>query len=298
MDGEARVAVVGAGRMGAAMAGTLRRAGVEVVVFNRTRSRAEAAAQASGAAVAATAREAAAGARVVLSSLADDAAVDAAYTGPDGVVAGLEPGTVVCESSTIDPGTVRRLAPLVEGRGAFLLDTPVSGSVSTVEAGTLTIMAGGDPAALERARPVLDALAKQVFHVGQLGSGAVMKLAVNAILHGLNLTLSESLVLAERAGVERTTAYEVFAASAIAAPFVQYKREAFEHPGRSPVAFSLDLAAKDLDLILDLAGQAGASMEQAATNRQVVRAAVAAGLGGHDLSELATYLRQTGPDGG
>ncbi|HJU01178.1 MAG TPA: NAD(P)-dependent oxidoreductase, partial [Actinomycetes bacterium] len=237
-----------------------------------------------------------ASAQVVLSSLADDAAVGAAYTGGDGIVAGLQPGAVVCEASTIDPGTVRRLRPLVEDRGASLLDTPVSGSVSTVEAGQLTIMAGGDAAVLERARPALEPLAKQIFHVGELGTGAVMKLAVNSILHGLNLALAEALVLAERAGVERATAYEVFAASAIAAPFVHYKREAFEHPGRPPVAFSIDLVAKDLDLILALAAQAGASMDQAATNARVAEAAVAAGLGDHDLSELATYLRGT-PDG-
>jgi 3-hydroxyisobutyrate dehydrogenase-like beta-hydroxyacid dehydrogenase len=291
-----RVAVVGTGRMGAAMVGTLSRAGVEVVVFNRTRAKADAAAGAAGAAVAATAREAAASAQVVLSSLADDAAVGAAYTGGDGIVAGLQPGTVVCEASTIDPGTVRRLRPLVEDRGASLLDTPVSGSVSTVEAGQLTIMAGGDAVVLERARPALEPLAKQIFHVGELGTGAVMKLAVNSILHGLNLALAEALVLAERAGVERATAYEVFAASAIAAPFVHYKREAFEHPGRPPVAFSIDLVAKDLDLILALAAQAGARMDQAATNARVAEAAVAAGLGDHDLSELATYLRGT-PDG-
>ena len=291
----ARVAVVGAGRMGAAMVGTLCRAGVEVVVFNRTRAKAEAVGQATGAAVAATAREAAASARVVLSSLADDAAVGAAYTGGDGIVAGLQPGAVVCEASTIDPGTVRRLRPLVEDRGASLLDTPVSGSVSTVEAGQLTIMAGGDPDVLDRVRPVLDPLAKQIFHVGELGSGAVMKLTVNSVLHGLNLALAEGLVLAERAGVERSTAYEVFAASVIAAPFVHYKREAFEHPGQPPVAFSLDLVAKDLDLILALAAQAGATMEQATTNHRVVEAAVAAGLGDHDLSELTTYLRRT-PD--
>jgi 3-hydroxyisobutyrate dehydrogenase-like beta-hydroxyacid dehydrogenase len=291
MEGAPRVAVVGAGRMGAAMVGTLCRAGVEVVVFNRTRSKAEAVGEASGARVADTAREAAAQAQVVLSSLADDAAVGAAYTGGDGIVAGLQPGAVVCEASTIDPGTVRRLRPLVEDRGASLLDTPVSGSVSTVEAGQLTIMVGGDPEALERVRPVLDPLAKQIFHVGDLGSGAVMKLTVNSVLHGLNLALAEGLVLAEKAGVERSTAYEVFAASVIAAPFVHYKREAFEHPGRPPVAFSIDLVAKDLDLILALAEAAGASMEQAATNRHVARAAMAAGLGGHDLSELATYLR-------
>jgi 3-hydroxyisobutyrate dehydrogenase-like beta-hydroxyacid dehydrogenase len=282
--------------MGAAMVGTLCRAGAEVVVWNRTRAKAEAVGQATGAVVAATAREAAASAPVVLSSLADDAAVGATYTGGDGIVAGLQPGAVVCEASTIDPGTVRRLRALVEDRGASLLDTPVSGSVSTVEAGQLTIMAGGDPDVLDRVRPVLDPLARQIFHVGELGAGAVMKLTVNSVLHGLNLALAEGLVLAERAGVERAVAYEVFAASAIAAPFVQYKREAFEHPGRPPVAFSLDLVAKDLDLILALAAQAGATMEQAATNHRVVAAAVAAGLGDHDLSELATYLRGT-PDG-
>ena len=127
--------------------------------------------------------------------------------------------------------------------------------------------------------------------MGELGSGAVMKLVVNAVLHGLNLALAEGLVLAERAGVARPTAYEVLASSAVAAPFLHYKREAFEHPGRPPVAFSLDLVAKDLELALDLAARAGAPMDQAATNRQVVRAAVAAGLGDRDLSELATYLR-------
>jgi 3-hydroxyisobutyrate dehydrogenase-like beta-hydroxyacid dehydrogenase len=296
VKGEMRVAVVGAGRMGAAMAGTLRRAGVEVVVFNRTRAKAEAAAEASGATVAATAREAAASAQVVLSSLADDAAVGAAYTGAEGVVAGLRRGTVVCETSTIDPDTVRRLRPLVEDRGASLLDTPVSGSVSTVEAGQLTIMAGGDPAVLDRVRPVLEPLAKQVVHVGELGSGAVMKLVVNSVLHGLNLALAEGLVLAERAGVERSTAYAVFASSAVAAPFVLYKREAFEHPGQTPVAFSLDLVAKDLELIMALADRAGAAMEQAAANRRVVQAAVAAGLGDHDLSELASYLRDSPGD--
>jgi len=297
VEGQPKVAVVGAGRMGAAMVGTLRRAGIEVVVFNRTRARAEEVARATGAAVSDTAREAAAGAQVVLSSLADDAAVGAAYTGADGIVAGLQPGAIVLETSTIDPGTVHRLRPLVEDRRAFLLDTPVSGSVQLVEAGQLTVMVGGDPAVLERARPVLDPLARQVFHVGDLGSGAVMKLTVNAILHGLNLALAEGLVLAEQAGVARTTAYEVFASSAVAAPFVQYKRAAFEHPGETPVAFSLDLVHKDLDLILALASRAGAPMEQATTNRRVVEAAVAAGLGDHDLSELATYLREASRSG-
>jgi 3-hydroxyisobutyrate dehydrogenase-like beta-hydroxyacid dehydrogenase len=284
------VAVVGTGRMGGAMVGTLRRAGFDVLAFNRTAAKAEAVAAATGARVAGSAAEAAAGAGVVITSLSDDTVKDA-YDGPQGVAAGLRPGTVVLESTTVDPRTVRALRPLVEERGASLLDTPVSGSVMLVERGELTVMVGGDAAALERARPVLDALAAKVFHVGDLGAGATMKLVVNAILHGLNLAMSEGLVLAEKAGVERTAAYEVMAASAWAGPFVHYKRAAFERPEETPVAFSLDLAGKDLDLALDLAGRAGATMEQAATNRRVVRAAIAAGMGGDDLSALAVYLR-------
>jgi 3-hydroxyisobutyrate dehydrogenase-like beta-hydroxyacid dehydrogenase len=291
MEGKPKVALVGTGRMGATMVGTLRRAGAEVVVFNRTRSKAAAVARKTGATVAGSARDAAGGAAVVISSLADDDAVQAAYAGPDGLAAGLGPGSVVCETSTVHPRTVHALAPLVAERRAALLDTPVSGSVQLVERGELTIMVGGDAGALERARPVLEVLATRIFHVGELGTGATMKLAVNTIVHGLNLALSEALVLAEQAGVERTTAYEVFAASAVGAPFVQYKRAAYEHPEDTPVAFSLDLVAKDLDLALDLAAQAGVTMEQAAANRRVVGAAVAAGLGDHDLSALATFLR-------
>ena len=285
------VAVVGAGRMGSAMVARLRSAGFPVTVFNRTRARSEAVAEASGAAVAGTAREAAAAAQVVVSSLADDAAVRAVYGGEDGLAAGLRAGAVVCETSTIDPGTVREVEPLVRARGAALLDTPVSGSVPLVERGELTVMAGGDAAALERARPVLGALAARIFHVGELGAGATVKLAVNAIVHALNQALSEALVLAERAGVERERAYEVFAASAAGAPFVRYKRPAFERPGEAPVAFSLELVAKDLDLILGLAERVGVRMEQAEADRRVVFAASAAGLGEADMSAIAELLR-------
>jgi 3-hydroxyisobutyrate dehydrogenase-like beta-hydroxyacid dehydrogenase len=284
------VAVVGTGRMGGAMVGTLRRAGFDVLAFNRTAAKAEAVAAATGASVAGSAAEAAAGAGVVITSLSDDTVTDA-YGGPHGVVAGLRPGTVVLESTTVDPRTVRALGPLVEERGASLLDTPVSGSVMLVERGELMVMVGGDAAALERARPVLDALAAKVIHVGELGAGATMKLVVNAVVHGLNLAVSESLVLAEKAGVARTAAYEVLASSAIAAPFVHYKQAAFERPAETPVAFSLDLSAKDLDLALDLAERAGATLEQTATNRRVIGEAIAAGMGGADLSALAVYLR-------
>jgi 3-hydroxyisobutyrate dehydrogenase-like beta-hydroxyacid dehydrogenase len=290
-----RVAIVGTGRMGGAMAGRLSRLGHTVTVYNRTVARAERVAAQTGAAVVSTARQAAAEADVVIVSVADDAAVTAAYSGPDGLAAGLGEGAVVLEASTVAPGTIRSLAPQVERRSATLLDAPVSGSVSVVERGELTFMVGGDAAGLERARPVLNALAARVFHLGALGTGATMKLAVNAVVHALNEALSEALVLAERAGVERAAAYEVFAASAVAAPFVHYKKDAFLHPDETPVAFMLDLVAKDLALINDLAEEVGARMDQLAANRRVVDHALAAGYGNRDLSAIAALLRSELP---
>jgi 3-hydroxyisobutyrate dehydrogenase-like beta-hydroxyacid dehydrogenase len=286
------VAVVGAGRMGGAMAARLRGAGVNVVVYNRTPARAAELASRAGVGVATTAREAAAGGEVVLVSLADDEAVRRTYAGADGLVAGLRPAAVVVETSTIDPETVREVSPLVTARGATLLDAPVSGSVPLVERGELTFMVGGPAEGLDRVRPVLDVLARRVFHVGVQGAGSVVKLATNLVIHGLNQALSEALVLAERAGVPRATAYEVFAASAVAAPFVHYKRPAFEHPDQTPVAFTLDLVAKDLELIERLGQRVGAELRQTHTNAEVVRAAVAAGLGDHDMSALARFLSQ------
>jgi 3-hydroxyisobutyrate dehydrogenase-like beta-hydroxyacid dehydrogenase len=274
--------------MGGAMVGTLRRAGFDVVAWNRDRGKCHAVAHTSGAEVAEGAAEAASAADVAITSLADDAAVEAVYAN---AVEGFHAGQVVLEMSTIAPETVRKVARSVQGRGATMLDAPVSGSVPVVERGELLIMVGGDPDALERARPVLEALSSTIIHVGELGTGATMKLAVNALVHGLAVALSESLVLAERAGVERTTAYDVFASGAAAAPFVLYKRAAFERPDETPVAFSLELVAKDLDLILALAQRVGAPMPQADTNRDEVRSALAAGMGKRDMSALAGYLR-------
>jgi 3-hydroxyisobutyrate dehydrogenase-like beta-hydroxyacid dehydrogenase len=286
-----RVAVVGTGRMGAAMVGRIAAAGHDVVVQNRTRARADVVAERHGLQAVALPREATAGAEVIVVSLADDAAVRAAYGGADGIVAGLRPGAVVADTSTVDPATVQALAPDVERAAAALVDTPVSGSVSTVEAGELLVMAGGDGAALDRVRPVLDSFARRVLHLGPLGAGATMKLAVNSVVHALNEALAEALVLAEKAGVDRSAAYEVFASSAVAAPFVLYKRAAYEKPDEVPVAFALDLVAKDLDLVADLATRVGADMPQLAANRDVVERARRAGLGSSDLSALAELLR-------
>lgn len=285
------VAVVGTGRMGAAMARRLAGAEADLVLYNRTRETADTVAAATGARVAPSPREAAASAEVCLVSLADDAALLETYGGDDGLVAGLRADAVVCETSTVYPDTVRRLAPLVSARGATLLDCPVSGSVPVVERGELTVMVGGDEGSLGRVRPVLDAFAVKVFHLGDIGAGATMKLVVNALLGALNVSLSEAVVLAEKAGLDREVAYDVFEAGAAGAPYLRYKRSAFLHPEDTPVAFSLDLVAKDQDLIHRLASEAGARMDQGDTNRRIVADALAAGLGRRDMSALAQFLR-------
>lgn len=286
-----RVALVGVGRMGSAMGGRIAEAGHDLVVFNRTQPRAAETAQRTGAQVADTAREAVGSAEICLVSLADDAAVAATYHGDDGLIAGLQQGAVICDASTVAPATVRDLTPLVAEKGASLLDTPVSGSVPVAEAGALTVMAGGGQTALDRARPVLEAFAKTIFHLGDVGAGATMKLVVNSLVHSLNVAVSEALVLAEKAGLDREVVYDVFEAGAAGAPYVKYKRAAFLNPGEVPVAFSLALVAKDQELIHDLAQQTGTRMDQAETGRQLVAEALRAGMGERDISEVAAFLR-------
>jgi len=273
------------------MSSVLSAAGYDLILFNRDVSKAEAVASTTGARVATTPAEAAAKAEVVITSLADDQAVIAVYEGDDGIVSGMSPGKIAIDTSTIDPETVRRIGAAVDATGAGFLDCPVSGSVATVEAGALTVMAGGDADLIDQVRPILEPLASRVIHVGDRGAGAATKLAVNGLVHGLNVALAEALVLAERAGVDRSTAYEVFVSGAGGAPFVQYKRAAYEHPEDAQVAFSLDLVAKDLELITGLGEEVGAPMSQAGAGLDIVRQAIGAGLGGEDMSAIAIYLR-------
>ncbi len=172
----------------------------------------------------------------------------------------------------------------------------MSGSTATAESGQLTLMVGGEAADLERARPALEPLAKAIFHLGPLGTGAAMKLAVNTVIFGLNGAVSEGLVLAELAGIDRAAAYDVLAASAVGAPFVGYKRAAFVDPEGTPVAFSLDLAEKDLRLITALADTLGVPCPRRPPTSPSSASASTGGRGGQDFSTVAEELRAR-PDG-
>jgi 3-hydroxyisobutyrate dehydrogenase/2-hydroxy-3-oxopropionate reductase len=286
------VGLVGTGRMGSAMARALRAAGNELVVWNRTAASAQALASDLEARCVDRPADVASSADVTISMLADGDAVDAVYGGPDGLVAGARPGTVLVDSSTVPPAVILGHADAIRARGAGVLDAPVSGSVTLAETGKLTLMVGGESTDLGRARPVLEAVGSTIFHLGPLGAGAAMKLAVNTVIFGLNQALAEGLVLAEGAGIPRERAYDVLAASAVGAPYVGYKRAAFLEPDATPVAFALDLAAKDLRLIDELATSTGLDLPQAAVNLAVIDAAAAHGGGDRDFSTVAGYLSE------
>jgi len=285
------VAVVGTGRMGSAMARSLARSGSDLILQNRTPDRAAALASELGGRTVATPAEAAAAADVVITMLANQEAVESAWNGPDGLLSGARSGSVLVDMSTVPPSVIESFAAGASAAGAGILDAPVSGSVPLAETGKLTIMAGGSAEDLERARPVLEQLATSIHHIGPLGTAAALKLAVNTLIFGLNQSVSEALVLAERAGISREIAYDVFVAGAAGAPYVNYKRAAFVDPEHTPVAFSLDLAAKDLRLILDLADAVGAPMPQTRVNQEIVQAATDEFGPDRDTSIVATHLR-------
>jgi 3-hydroxyisobutyrate dehydrogenase-like beta-hydroxyacid dehydrogenase len=275
------------------MARQLVDSGFAVTVYNRSPAAAQSFAADTGAAVAGSARELAERCSVIVMMLSDGAAVLDLLAGDGGLVAGLSPGDVVVDMGTSGRADTDEARRRVAEAGAHLVEAPVSGSVVAAESRALLIMAAGEAEPLATALPVLHGIADRVVEVGGPGAGAAMKLGVNSVVFAINQAIAEALVLCERAGIERSTAYDVFEASAVAAPVVHYRRAVFETPDTAPVTFPIDLAVKDLDLILSLADRVGAPMPQAATNRRAMTAAAAAGLGASDMGTIAVHLRWT-----
>lgn len=285
------VGFAGLGRMGRAMARQLIDAGFPVTVYNRTSSVSDAFSSETGASAVAMARSLGERCSVIVTMLSDGPALLDLLGGGDGLIAGLSAGTVVIDMGTTGVEHTDAARGQLAEVGAFLVEAPVSGSVAAAASRKLLIMAAGEEQPLGRALPVLSGIADQVMKVGGPGSGAAMKLAVNSVLFAINQSIAESLVLAERAGIERSVAYEVFASSAAAAPVVHYRRAVFEHPESTPVTFPIDLAIKDLGLVLALGFAVDAALPQATANLAAMQAAAAAGLGAADMGSMAVYLR-------
>jgi 3-hydroxyisobutyrate dehydrogenase-like beta-hydroxyacid dehydrogenase len=306
-----KVAFLGTGIMGAPMARNLARAGHPVALWNRTREKAERAAaaiaalrndraashskdvamhndhaatqQCAAARVARDPADAVDGAEVVVTMLADPAAVMAVLEG-GGALAAMQRGAVLVDMSTVDPGTSRQLAGAARGRGLGFLDAPVSGSRAPAEEGTLLILAGGDPAELARARPVLEAMGR-VLHVGDAGAGASLKLVVNSLGAHMLAGLANALVLAARLGLDPSRALEAIQAGPFRAP-VHDRHGGRILDGEFAPDFTLALMRKDQELALAAGSAAGYEMPTLGAIVEVIRAATEDGHGGEDLAAL------------
>jgi 3-hydroxyisobutyrate dehydrogenase len=285
------VAILGTGRMGSAMARRVADAGHDLTIWNRTVATARAvAAAAPGARIAvAPTPEAAVGGKTVVLAVLSDGDAGRTVLLNDAVLAALTPDAVVCDLGTSGMSAARDLERGVSDAGARFVDAPVSGSVPAVEAGRLLVMAGGNADAIADAAAVIGAFARRIVHVGEVGAGQAMKLAVNLVVHNLNAAVAEALALATSAGITPAGAYDVFEDSVIAAPFVVYKRAAFLDP-HAPVAMSLDLVNKDLHLITGLAEELGVHLPVTNAAVQAVTAACGAGLGPSDMASLGRFL--------
>jgi 3-hydroxyisobutyrate dehydrogenase-like beta-hydroxyacid dehydrogenase len=287
----------GLGRMGSAMARRLLDAGHSLTVWNRSASRGNELV-AAGARRAGSPRELGESSEIVVTMVSDGDALREVLHGDDGLLAGLGTGSVLVDMSTIGPAAAREFASEVTERGAAWLDAPVSGSTALAERGALTILAGGDAALLERVRPVLESMGQTIFHLGGTGAGAAMKVALQGVLSVINEAIAEGLVLAERSGIGRETAYDVFAGGAVASPYVQYKRGAFLEPASTPVAFTVDLMRKDLRLTFDLADEAGLRLPAVGAADEVLARAAANELGAADFARVADVLRESSEHSG
>jgi 3-hydroxyisobutyrate dehydrogenase-like beta-hydroxyacid dehydrogenase len=280
------VAILGLGAMGAAIARRLADAGVALTVYNRSPApTAEFAAR--GVQVGATPTEAAAGADVAISMLADGPAVEAVLLGEEGALAAA-PGVLV-DMSTIDVPSSERVAAGARAAGVGYLRAPVSGNPSVVAAGNLAILVSGDAAVLERTRPLLESIGPKVFHLGDAEQARVMKLALNLMVGGITQLLAEALVLGEANGLVRADMLEVIGASAVGAPLVNYKASALAAEDYTST-FSARLMHKDLRLVVECANGAGVPVPVTALVGQLLQACMGAGMGELDFAVLVPRL--------
>jgi len=279
---------VGLGVMGGRIVRRLLDARHPVVGYNRTRSKAQWLLDA-GMRWGETPRAVAEAADVVFTMVTDTAAAEAVTGGPDGLLAGLGPGKVYVDMSTISPAASRALAARVAERGAQMLDAPPSGSVTTLEQGRLSIMVGGDASTLERVRPILLSIGPKVTHVGPNGLAVLMKIATNLSLAVQMLAFSEGLLLAEKGGIARSTAVEVMLNSVIASPMLVY-RGPFVLKMPDEAWFDCSMMQKDMQLALEMGRTLGVPLPTTAVTNEMLTAARAGGLEKSDFAALFEVL--------
>ena len=284
----ANLGFVGLGVMGSRMVKRLLNSGHAVTGHNRTKGKAKWLLDA-GMKWGETPRAVAQAAEITFSMVANTDALRAVAFGLDGVLAGLDAGKIFIDMSTVSFAASRDLAAQVAAKGAQMLDAPVSGSVSTLEEGKLSIMVGGDRSAFERARPILEAIGPKVTHVGGNGLAVSMKIAINLSLAVQMLAFSEGVLLAEKSGIARETAVEVLLNSVIASPMVKYRGPfVFKMPAEA--WFDVNMMQKDLLLALEMGRSLDVPLPTTAVTNELLTAARAMGYADKDFVVLFETL--------
>jgi 3-hydroxyisobutyrate dehydrogenase-like beta-hydroxyacid dehydrogenase len=266
----ARIGFAGLGAMGAGIAQRLRDAGHDVTGWNRTKAKAQPLLDV-GMGWADTPRELAARSDVLFTMLTDSRALDATAGGDDGILAGLRPGTVWADLSTIAPDASVALAEQARERGAFFLDTPVSGSPATLAAGQMSVMVGGDRAAFEHVEQVLAAIGPKVTYIGPNGQAILTKVAINLALVVSVTAFAEGVALVEKAGVSREAVVDAALKSVIASPVLGYRAPLLVDD--TDVYADVDLQQKDLVLAQELARRLGAAVPTCSATSEMLSAA-------------------------
>ena len=288
-ESKPRIAFLGLGLMGAGMARRLLSAGFPLTVFNRDAAKAKPFA-AEGARIAATPREAATDASIVISMLAEDTASRDVWLGEMGALSGAQPGTVLIESGTVTVGWVQELHAGAKARNCELLDAPVTGSKPQAESGDLCFLVGGDGATLERVRPALAVMSRAITHLGPAGSGALMKLVNNFLCGVQAASLAEAVGMIERGGLDRAKALEVLASGAPGSPLLKNFSGRMTARDYSPL-FKLRLMAKDLGYARHEAANVKMNLATAEGALRLYDKAIADGLGDKDISSIVEQFR-------
>jgi 3-hydroxyisobutyrate dehydrogenase len=284
----AELGFVGLGVMGGRIAKRLLDAGHDVVGWNRTRAKAEWLAG-SGMRFADSPREVAEQSDIVFSMVTDGAALTAITNGPDGLLAGLGPGKIHIDMSSVSPSASRDLAERVEATGARMLDSPVSGSVKTLEDGRLSVMVGGDEATFREVEPLLLTIGPTVTYVGGNGQAVAMKIATNLSLAVQMLAFSEGVLLAEKSGISRTTAVDVLLKSVIASPMIRYRGPfVLEQPAEA--WFDVNMMQKDLRVALEMGRALDVPLPTTSITNEMLTTARALGLADKDFAAVFNAL--------
>jgi 3-hydroxyisobutyrate dehydrogenase len=289
------IAFLGVGRMGAPMAGRLADAGHELTVWSRTRAHAEA--LSDRASVASSPAEAATKAEVAITMLADGGALEEVVLGREGLLDGLAAGSLLVDMSTTGPAPARKVAKALEPKGIDFVDAPVAGSVGPASEGSLAIMVGGEPEAVERAGPLLAVLGdpRRIWHVGAVGCGQAAKLMVNLVLGGVMTAVAEGFTLGRVLGLDPEVALDVLEGASVAAQTVRGKRDKLLRGDFEQAGFRLALMHKDLRLALDAARAARAALPGTERVADLFAGAKGQGLADQDYSAVAAYLARMAP---